>query len=98
MGTVFDKKLIFKTHMENVARKASQKLTSLRRISWLLDVKGKEMLYKAQIRSSLEYSSLAWGGAANIHLNLLDKIQKRAKKMVEEGSPQNKTDLDTLLH
>ena len=30
-------------------------------MSWLLDGKGLEVLYKAQDRSSLEYACLAWG-------------------------------------
>jgi len=59
LETVFNKKLTFKSHIESLARRASQKLASFRRISWLLDDKGKELLYKAQIRSVLDYSCLS---------------------------------------
>ncbi|MPC88968.1 hypothetical protein E2C01_083895 [Portunus trituberculatus] len=34
-----------------------------------------EVLYKAQVRSSLEYTCLAWGDAASKHLVLLNKVQ-----------------------
>ena len=87
LGVTYDSKLQYKTHIENVARKASAKLTSMRRMSWLLNKKGKEVLYKAQVRSAMEYSMLAWGGAANIHLKLLDKVQRRAIRMIEDNSP-----------
>ncbi|XP_042878297.1 uncharacterized protein LOC122257201 [Penaeus japonicus] len=98
LGTIFDKRMTFKSHIESLARKASQKIASLRRISWLLDGKGKELLYKAQIRSSLEYSCLAWGGANNKYLCILDKVQERARKIIEDRSPHHIGNLDSLQH
>ncbi|XP_045115988.1 uncharacterized protein LOC123507079 [Portunus trituberculatus] len=74
LGVTYDRKLTFRTHLERLAREASGKLASLR-ISYLLDAKGLELLYKSQVRSSLEYACLAWGGAASKHLALLDKVQ-----------------------
>ena len=56
LGVTYDSALTFRHHIERLAREASGKLASLRRISWLLDAKGFEVLYKAQVRSSLEYS------------------------------------------
>jgi len=98
LGTVFDKKLTFKSHIESLARRASQKLASFRRISWLLDDKGKELLYKAQIRSALEYSCLSWGGANTTHLGLLDKIQERAKRIIKDRTSDLPLNLDSLQH
>lgn len=59
LETFFDQKLTFRSHIESLTRKASQKLASIRRISWLLNDKGKELPYKAQIRSAPEYSRLS---------------------------------------
>lgn len=58
MGVTYDRKLIFSTNTELLAREVSAKLASLGRITWLLDAKGLEVLYKAQVRSSLEYACL----------------------------------------
>ncbi|MPC94566.1 hypothetical protein E2C01_089740 [Portunus trituberculatus] len=69
----YDSALTFRHHIERLAREASGKLASFRRMSWFLDDKGLEFLYKAQVRSSLEYSCLAWGGAASRHLSLMDR-------------------------
>ena len=59
LGVTYDRKLTFSSHIERLARQASGKLVPLRRMSWLLDGKGLEVLYKAQVRSSLEYVCLA---------------------------------------
>lgn len=98
LGVTYDSKLTFKTHIERLAREASGKLAILRRISWLLDSKGLETLYKAQVRSSLEFACLAWGGAANIHLVLLDKVQDRATRLIRDSRNSWEPRLQTLQH
>ena len=53
-------------------------------------------LYKAQIRSGLEYGSHLWRGASKHSLATLDEIQKRAIKLI--GDPALTDTLDTLAH
>lgn len=98
LGVTYDRKFTFRTHVERLAREASGKLASLRRISYLLDAKGLELLYKAQVRSSLEYACLAWGGAANKHLALLDKVQDRAARLIRNSELGLQPALHTLQH
>ena len=74
LGVTYDSALTFRHHIERLAREVSGKLASLRRVLWLLDGKGLEILYKAQVCSSLEYSCLAWGGAASRHRSFLDRM------------------------
>ncbi|MPC31384.1 hypothetical protein E2C01_024672 [Portunus trituberculatus] len=59
LGVTFDSKLTYQAHIRQPARTAAGKLACLRRMAGLLDSKGRELLYKAEIRSSLEYSCLA---------------------------------------
>ena len=98
LGVTYDSALTFRLHIERLAREASGKLASLRRISWLLDNKGLEMLYKAQVRSSLEYSCLAWGGAASRHLSLLDRVQARAVRLIKDSGARQEPNLHSLQH
>ena len=98
LGVTYDRRLTFKTHIERLAREASGKLASLRRMSWLLDGRGLELLYKAQVRSSLEYACLAWGGAANKHLALLDKVQSRAARLIKDNDGEREPQLHSLQH
>ncbi|KAG0728162.1 hypothetical protein GWK47_033049 [Chionoecetes opilio] len=67
-------------------------------MSWLLDGRGLEILYKAQVRSSQENACLAWGGAANKHLALLDKVQARAVRIIEDNNAGQEPHLTTLQH
>jgi len=52
--------------------------SEMRSIS-LLDVGGLSLMYKAFIRSCLEYGHLLYYGAANTHLCGLDSLQHRAE-------------------
>ncbi|MPC88890.1 hypothetical protein E2C01_083813 [Portunus trituberculatus] len=63
----------------------------------LLDSKGREFIYKAEIRSSLEYSCFAWGGAAP-WTAVLDKIQKRAERLIKDGLPEQQAASLYSLH
>ncbi|KAG0708049.1 hypothetical protein GWK47_024081 [Chionoecetes opilio] len=67
-------------------------------MSWLLEGRGLEILYKPQVRSSLEYACLAWGSAANKHLALLDKVQARAVRIIEDNNARQEPHLTTLQH
>ena len=98
LGVTYDRKLTFSSHIERLARQASGKLASLKRMSRLLDGKGLEVLYKAQVLSSLEYACLAWGQAARRHLALLDKVQDRAVKLITDNDAEPVPHLHTLHH
>lgn len=98
LGALFDKRLTFKSHTENPVRRTSQELTFFSRISWLLDGQGKELLYKAQLRLTQEYSCRSWGGENATHLNVLVNIQQRAKRVIAERPPGHPTDINSLQH
>nr|CAH7736327.1 unnamed protein product [Callosobruchus chinensis] len=53
-------------------------------------------LYKAQIRSSLEYCSHIWGAAAPTTLSILDAVQRRAIRLI--GDPALTCHLQPLSH
>ena len=99
LGVEFDNKLCFSRHVENLARKASAKITVLRRMKYLLDKRGLCTLYKAQVRSQLEYGFLAWSSCPPSHLALLDKVQRRAERLMEStGELTQLPSLDSLEH
>nr|CAH7724446.1 unnamed protein product [Callosobruchus chinensis] len=54
------------------------------------------MLYKAQIRPSLEYCSHIWGVAAPTTLSILDAVQRRAIRLI--GDPALTCHLQPLSH
>ena len=99
LGVEFDSRLSFSRHVNNLARKASTKISVLRRMKPLLDKKGLSMLYKAQVRSHLEYGFLAWISCPRSHLARLDKVQRRAERLIASVGDQEQAPLlDSLEH
>ena len=97
LGVEFDTGLSFTDHVKKVAKSAAWKLGCVRRISHLLDAKGVEVLYKAQVRPLMEYSPLTWSSCPPYHLNTLDRIQRRAKDLIRaKGRPNTLSSLQPL--
>ena len=44
------------------------------------------------------FSSLSWGGAANKHLSLLDRLQARASRLIERDGQERNEVMDSLQH
>ena len=82
LGLIYDKALTFHVHLLKISKKSAGKIAALCRISWMMTIEDLETLYKAQVRSIMEYAPLAWGGASPTHLALLDKVQRRAERVI----------------
>ena len=69
----FDKKLNFTKHIEDICRKANQKIHALARLSNYVDPDKSEILMNSFISSQLNYFQLVWifnDRATNAKLNL----------------------------
>ncbi|XP_045128968.1 ras guanine nucleotide exchange factor B-like [Portunus trituberculatus] len=82
LGVEVDSRLQFDRHLEKVARNTSFKVNLLRRMKHLLHADGLLTLYKAQVRPIMEYAPLTWMSSARCHLSLLDKVQRRAERLI----------------
>ena len=47
-----------------------------------MDTRGRAAVYKAHIRSTMEYAPLSWMSASETHLRRLDDIQHRASRII----------------
>ena len=56
LGVTGDSKLTWTKHISNVSSRAGQKLGALRRVANKLDVRCRATVYKAQVRSVMEYA------------------------------------------
>ncbi|KAG0716705.1 hypothetical protein GWK47_000965 [Chionoecetes opilio] len=88
LGVEVDSRLCFVRQLETVARRASLRVTLLRRVRHLLDADGLMRLYKAQVRPVMEYSPVTWMSSAQCHLSLLDKVQRRAERLIHPTDDQ----------
>ena len=102
LGVEVDRGLRFDGHIKNIAKKASHRVSALRRTASFLDRRGRLILYKAQIRPYLEYAALSWMSCAATHTKKLDSIQRRAMRLVDAADPvaqpEPASPLDSLEH
>ena len=82
LGVTIDSKLTWTKHVPDTASRAGQKLGALRRVVNKLDRGGRAIVYKAQMRSVMEYASLSCMSASPTTLGLLDSIQKKALRVI----------------
>ena len=82
LGVVIDRTLSFAEQVKNTCRHGGAKLSMLRRMTRILDKKQCMIVYKAFIRSGLEYATESWMGADASHLARIDKLQERAFRII----------------
>ena len=82
LGLTLSSNLTLKTHIHSLAKHASQKLGFLARARGFFSSSHLLCIYKSQIRPSLEYCSHVWGGAPKSSLCLLDKVQSKAIRLI----------------
>ena len=87
--------LTWKPHINSIAKHASQKLGFLSRACGYFSPQ-LLTICKSQIRPSLEYYSHVWGGAPNSSLHLLDKVQSKAIRLI--NNPNLTNSLQSLSH
>ena len=73
---LFDTKLTFSSVVDKLAKKARGRLGALKRLKPMLDSVDMEQMCTMFIRSILEHGSLVYMGAANSHLEKLERVQQ----------------------
>ena len=84
LGIHVDPSLKFHTHAATVAKKARGTLAVIKRTFSFLDASMLTKLYKAIVRPTLEYGNSVWGPFFEGDKKMIEKIQRRATKLVED--------------
>ena len=82
LGVQVDDQLKFTQHIEGQVNKANKILGMIRRSFTFLDQDMMKQLYVSMVRPLLEFSNVAWSPRYSKDQNLLERVQKRATKMV----------------
>ena len=96
LGPFISSSLAWKHHIHSIAKHASQKLGFLSRARGYFSPPQLLTIYKSQIRPSHEYCSHIWGGAPKFFLHLLDKVQSKATRLI--NNPNLSNSLQSLSH
>ena len=82
LGVVIDPDLKFRKQAASAASKATQVLAVIRRSFADLNEQTLTLLYKALVRPHLEYGNLIWGPFNRSDQKLIERVQRRATKLV----------------
>jgi len=96
LGVTIDNKLSYKKHINSIATSAAHKLGFLFRSKSYFTPSQRLTLYKSQIRPVLEYCSHVFAGAPDNSLKILDGIQRKAIRLIDD--PILTTNLQSLAH
>ena len=83
LGVIFDKDLNFNKHIQACTSKANKMIGVIRRTFINIDKDIFTKLYKAIVRPHLEYGNLAWHPLFKYQSVEIEKVQRRATKLVK---------------
>ena len=82
LGVRFDSKLAFSDHISEKVNKAYSILGIIKRNFIYLDNDSFVLLYKAMVRPHLEYANSVWCPYKKGDIEIIEKVQKRATKLI----------------
>ena len=82
LGIMLDKNLTFREHIEYICNRISKSIGIMFRLSVCTPENVLRSLYNSLISPYLMYCNLIWGNAADVHLNRLLMLQKRALRII----------------
>ena len=94
LGITFDKKLSFRKHIEDLCKKAYQKLHALARLFTYIDTIKLEILMNSFVKSQSSYYPLVWMFHDRVLNSKLNLIQERTLRLVCKGS---ETECENLM-
>jgi ribonuclease HI len=84
LGLIFDRRLTWAAHIEYVRRKCQKRLNLMRAVSgtrWGANHRTLKMIYKAMIRSVLDYGAVVLDSASTKRLMSIEDIQNQAMRL-----------------
>jgi ribonuclease P/MRP protein subunit RPP40 len=82
LGFTFDKNFTFSTHIHQIISKSNSRVGIIKRTFTSLTKSNFTILYKSLVRPILEYCSQIWSPHLHKDINELEKVQRRATKLV----------------
>ena len=84
LGIIFDQTLKFSIHVAKCASRANNIVGIIKRTFTQLDKDMFLTLYKTMVRPIMEYGSCVWRPWLKKDINILERVQRRATKLIHE--------------
>ena len=82
LGVIIDNRLTFSSHIRELCKKASQKISALSRISNQLNDSEKVLLFNAVVKSQFNYCPLVWMFCSRTSNNMINRVHQRALRVI----------------
>ena len=82
LGIYIDENLTWSSHIDYLCSHISTKISLLRNLSKYVPVKVLKMFYQSYILPCIDYGSITWGSASSSNIERLNKLQKRAARII----------------
>jgi hypothetical protein len=82
LGVFIDSSLQFDKHVQEAVKKANKILGVIKRTFKYLDCDTLVLLYKSMVRSHLEYAQTVWSPHKQFNIEMLEKVQRRATRLL----------------
>ena len=86
LGVLIDNELSFHQHIDAKISKANQMIGLIRKTFKYIDIDIFNRLYKAIVRPHVEYADIVWAPTSKHYQDKLEKLQRRATRMVKSIS------------
>ena len=85
LGITIDSNLTFENHINNICKKASQKLNALARVAPYMNMQKRRIIMKSFVTSQFGYCPLIWMFHSRRLNNKINSIHERALKITYQG-------------
>lgn len=92
LGIHIDEHLTWKSHINHIRMKINKTLFVINQLKHFLPKSTLLNLYNALIQPHISYGIQIWGNAKSLHLNKLEKLQKRAIRTVNQATFKSHTE------
>ena len=97
LGVTFSDTLTWENHIDAILSKGAQRIGLLRRYRKRLPSLAIRHFYCTSICPALEYASVAWSGLSSTCAARLERLQRRAARLITGTGPRDHLDHDLLL-
>ena len=82
LGVYVDENLCWNDHYQHISKKVSSYLWLLSKIKSYLSLNHKLLYYNSYIKPQFDYCSIIWSNSSNFNVNKINKLQRRACKLI----------------
>ena len=82
LGVHVDENLSWNDHYQHVSKKVSSYLWLLSKIKTYLPQEHRLLYYNSYIKPQFDYCSVIWSNSSNFNINKVNKLQRRACKLI----------------